>query len=357
MGSKEFKGDSNVPFKTIESILAYLYPATSFIIICTYAFAIVLGLFLFFSTPEGLEFSSRNILSLNLYLFYISALKISGPISVGTFFFFLTIVFLLAFIIAALTNRRYDLSVKELFHSREIRKVTSNFLLFMPALTSAAFFSFTVMHLVLQEIGIPIGETPFADPFQGVLFTSYAALIEEVSFRLVPLAFPIAVYLLFIASPTLSKFNLKKRSMLTILALFKPSSFQERLSLSLGKPFLAFKVTFIVASAIAFALAHLTTGTWQVGKLSTTFVAGLLLGYCCVKYGFESAILIHWFFNSYWSILSLGGVISDTFSTLLNAFNFITLYVGLITLGVFFYLFSFKTASFFMHHKRKPHLC
>uniref|UniRef100_A0A7C3J4H8 CPBP family intramembrane metalloprotease n=1 Tax=Candidatus Methanomethylicus mesodigestus TaxID=1867258 RepID=A0A7C3J4H8_9CREN len=357
MGSKKDKGDTNVPFKTIEAILAYLYPAASFLIVCTYAFVMVLGLFLFFLTPEGLEFSSKNILSLNLYLFYISALKISGPISVGTFFFFLTIIFSLAFIITALTNRRYDLSVKDLVHSREIKKATSNFLLFMPALTSAAFFSFTVIHLVLQEIGIPIGETPFADPFQGVLFTSYAALIEEVSFRLVPLAFPVAVYLLFFASPTLSKFNPKKRSMLTILALFKPSSFQERLSLSLGKPFLAFKITLILVSATAFALAHLTTGTWQVGKLSTTFLAGLLLGYCCIKFGFESAILIHWFFNSYWSILSLGGVMSGTFSTLLNAFNFITLYIGLITLGVFFYLFSFKTASFFMQHKRKTHLC
>lgn len=357
MGSKEYKVDTNAPFKAIGSILAYLYPATSFLIICTYAFVIILGLFLFFSTPEGLEFSSKNILSLNLYLFYISSLKISGPISVGTFYVFLTIIFSLAFIIAAMTNRRYDLSLKELVYSREIRNTTSNFLLFMPALTSAAFFSFTIIHLALQEIGIPIGETPFADPFQGVLFTSYAALIEEVSFRLVPLAFPVAVYLLFIASPTLSKLDLRRKFKFTVLALFKPSTFQEHLSLSLGRPFLAFKVTLIVVSATAFALAHLTTGTWQVGKLSTTFLAGLLLGYCCIKYGFESAILIHWFFNSYWSILSLGGIMSPTFSTLLNAFNFITLYLGLITLGIFFYLFSFKTASFFIPHKRKPHLC
>jgi hypothetical protein len=75
-----------------------------------------------------------------------------------------------------------------------------------------------------------------------------------------------------------------------------------------------------------FGLAHfLLGGGWQLGKVSTALLAGLVFGIVFVAYGAYASILLHWFFDYYFTILNMAetayGGITHSFSTLVEVTN------------------------------------
>ena len=327
--------------ESLKIIIVRLYSFIAVGLLSTYIAVLPLGIYIFYFTPEGIEFSSKNVSNLVMYLFYSSSLRLTGPFSIGSIFILLTLIFSVAFATAFFSNKYYLTSLKDFFRSTDPSKITANFLLLMPALCSLALFSFSAINRIAESVGLPVGDISFSDPFQEILFTSYAAGIEELSFRLIPIAFPVAVYLLFRASSTVSSMPLRKRLVLIPMALLKPASFQARLAIPTDRDLKSLEIILVLCSSLLFAYAHIVSGTWGTGKLITTFIGGLMLGYCCIRYGFDSALIIHWFFNTYWSVLSLSADISFPFS-LLNDFSYnTTLYLGFLSLIVLAYAVAY----------------
>ncbi|MEN3006105.1 MAG: hypothetical protein ABC505_00855 [Candidatus Methanosuratincola petrocarbonis] len=172
-----------------------------------------------------------------------------------------------------------------------------NFLLLMPLICSASFFSFYVMHSLEESAGIPIGGVVFQDLFEEVLLSSYSVFAEELVFRMLPVLIPVAFYLL-VSYPE-GATGIRE----VLLVFFKPRSFivSKRGSVNVPRRFVA---VLVVSSSLIFAYAHLASGAWGAGKFLTSFIAGLILGFSAFNYGFESSILIHWFYNTYWPSLA-----------------------------------------------------
>jgi hypothetical protein len=66
----------------------------------------------------------------------------------------------------------------------------------------------------------------------------------------------------------------------------------------------------ILVSSLIFGLAHFLLGAgWEVGKISTAFLAGIVFAFAYVEYGFHISILLHWFFNCYWTSISMSNLL------------------------------------------------
>lgn len=336
MGFNEAHGTgSNSKPASIESAICRIYPFISILFLLSYASSMVIGVYLFFFTSDGISFGSGQLSQLALYIFYYSRITLPGSFNVGNLFLLLSLAFAAAFVIAASSNTRYPRSFKGMLQSDAANGIFSNFLMAMPVITSATFVSISIVQLFEEKIGIPVGEIVFPNPFQEILFTTYAAFIEEISFRLMPIAFPVAIYLLFQSSVRVSAMSYRKRLLLVTLALFKPRSFALRMGLGRDPALDRIKATLLIISSMMFSYAHVASGAWESGKLITTFIGGLALGYCCLRYGFEGALLVHWFFNSYWSVLSYASDLNPFFSAIFDASFFMNLYLGFASLMAF----------------------
>ncbi|MBC7120307.1 MAG: hypothetical protein H5T33_01810 [Candidatus Methanosuratus sp.] len=76
-----------------------------------------------------------------------------------------------------------------------------------------------------------------------------------------------------------------------------------------------------------------------MGKFLTAFLAGLMLGFSALNYGFESAILIHWFYNAYWPSLALASVCLPPLGWIYTGIFFFTMISGAISLVLLLSLF------------------
>jgi hypothetical protein len=90
-------------------------------------------------------------------------------------------------------------------------------------------------------------------------------------------------------------------------------------------------------SSVVFGYAHITTGsTWEVGKVTTAAIAGFVMGLAFLTYGAHAAILIHWFFNYYTQVSSIGMLVFDptsqAYQLLVGLNNLITIWADLVGL-------------------------
>ena len=54
----------------------------------------------------------------------------------------------------------------------------------------------------------------------------------------------------------------------------------------------------VFISGLLFGLAHIAFGAgWEIGKVTTSSIVGIILGFIYVNYGFPGAVLLHWSFN------------------------------------------------------------
>jgi len=211
----------------------------------------------------------------------------------------MVLAFILAFSLSGISEPNFCRSSLD-FLKGKADPTRMNFLLVMPFICSSTFFCFYVLHYLEESAGIPVGGVVFRNLFEEILLSSYAVFAEELAFRMLPVLFPVALLLLISTRGSGMRFRT------VLLALFKPRLFIEvyddgRVSV----PPRGFVATLVVLSSMIFAYAHLASGSWGVGKVLTAFIAGLVLGFSAFYYGFESSILIHWFYNSYWPALAL----------------------------------------------------
>ena len=105
----------------------------------------------------------------------------------------------------------------------------------------------------------------------------------------------------------------------------------------------------ILLTSLVFGLAHYLAGSgWEAGKVSTAFLAGFVFAIMYVAYGAYASILMHWFFNSYFTVLSAaetayGGI----FNQISNLAYYTNLLGGEVILVVFLLFTAFRLGNYF----------
>ena len=189
------------------------------------------------------------------------------------------------------------------FHSRVLRgwrepffKSFQNPLYALPFIATATFTGTIALTLLLESMGVGAGLTmELPGPLLVLMETTYAAVVEEIGFRLILIGLPLAL----VAS---AKANMgRSRALVFLKALFCPGALDRDLKKTL-RPLMAFLV---LASSAAFGLVHVLFGAWEPGKALTATIAGLVMAFCFVRYGLHVSMLVHWYFNYHLQVWSV----------------------------------------------------
>ncbi|MCP8308547.1 MAG: CPBP family intramembrane metalloprotease [archaeon] len=153
------------------------------------------------------------------------------------------------------------------------------------AVTFSALLLITALITILQEsAGIGTGSLPEIDPILMFVSDSIAPIEEEIIFR-VAIIGTVAILLLFIRR---AHFNPLK-------VLWHPAKYISELGKKADVKVIYF---FILISGALFGYAHIAFGAgWEIGKVTTSSLAGIILGLIYFFYGFPGAVLLHWSFN------------------------------------------------------------
>jgi hypothetical protein len=332
--------------------LALMFVVSSAI---SYFISLILGPMLFFSTPDGLAASEQRIHALSIGLFMIFDVPVPLGTSLGVLFVVIWGIFFLCMILAWFDGDGFLSTVRGAL-SKSISLAKTNFLYIMP-LAASALVSATVIISQFQESqGIQTGSInfPTTNPYVILTELSFAPLQEELAFRITSIGILVGVLLLIVyrSDPRIS--GLKNKAKLVLLAMFSPELAKTKMGYrnirANGFPWGigAVEWVLILLTAVIFGLAHVLTGSgWEVGKISTAFLAGLVFGIVFVVYGAYASILLHWFFNYYFDVLSKAetayGGIFHQISSLADITNLLG---GQIILAVFLLFSAFRLGTY-----------
>ncbi len=282
--------------------------------IISYVISLALGPVLFFSTPDGLTLAAGHTHQIPIDFFMILTLPIPLGVSYGALFAAIWVSFVVCLIFAWLSRGGFLESVRHVFE-RPISVAKTNFLFVMP-LISAGLLSATVLIEEFQATqGVQTGSLNFPEktsPYLILLNLAFAPLREEFAFRITTIGIPIAVFLLirYWRDPKVS--SLKNKIELVLLAMLSPERAKSRLGYkNVSTDGLLHGITplewiLILITSVSFGSAHLLYGGgWEIGKVTTATLAGLVFGIVYVAYGAYANILLHWFFNYYFTVLDM----------------------------------------------------
>jgi hypothetical protein len=277
---------------------------TVLITVFLYLLAIVLGPALFYFTPEGLTISTHHLSALPIWFLNI---PVSVPVGLdlGVIFFGLWSIFTLSFIAAWKFRENFHKTIKESV-VQPTRKLFSSCLFAMPILNSMTLIAVMAINSFQEAGGVPTGMPPLqGEPFLDFFDLSYSAVVEEVGFRLIPIGTFFIIYL-FITKKKTVTFSLRRKTKLFFTAILFPDNAKRmvgaktvneygiRGGISLGE------WGMVIFTSIVFGLSHFNPGvSWEIGKVSSAAVAGLVLGLSYLLYGIQASIIMHWFFNAY----------------------------------------------------------
>jgi len=320
----------------------------------SYIVSLLLGPMLFYYTSDGLKVAARGIMELPLSVFM--AIPVTVPIytNMGTFFGVIWLVYALCFFAASRSRNGFLKSVKNLLTS-PLLTVKVNYLLIMPLIAMALLNASLLIQQFQETQGVQTGALTFppqTSPYIILVNLTFAPINEEIAFRITSIGIPLGLFLLYHYRGDSKISGIKNKIKLVARAMLCPESAKAALGyknvtsqgvlrgISWGEWLL------ILVTSAVFGLAHfLLGGGWQFGKVSTAFLAGLVFGIMFVAYGAYASILLHWFFDYYFTILNMAettyGGIARSFSTLVEVTNvvggelvlFIILIIGALRLA------------------------
>ena len=277
---------------------------TALLTVFLYLLAIVLGPTLFYFTPQGLNTSMRQLQPLPVWFFNIP-LSIPIGLDLGVIFFGLWSIFTLSFVVAWKLRENFHRVIRESI-ARPTEKLFSSCLFAMPIINSMTLIAVVAIQSLQEVGGIPTGTPSLpGEPFLDFFDLSYSAVVEEVGFRLIPIGAFLIIYL-FMTKKNVATFSLRQKMKLFFTAILFPDrakrmvgaktvdEYGVRSGISLGE------WGMVIFTSIIFGLAHFNPGvSWEIGKITSAAVAGLVLGLSYILYGIQASIIMHWFFNAY----------------------------------------------------------
>ena len=339
----------------LRAILGWVTIAAVVFAIGTYVLAMVLSVFLVSETKLGTDLAAlsiRGLPPLGGFFFYFKISSIPISINLLAYVLFCILVFAGCFIAGFRSRGGF---VRSLLNLRNVGRITSssNWMVAMPLVSSALLVVVILVTILLTVSGVPSGALckPGVDcPPTSVLFAglAHAPIGEELAYRiLTPLGFLVptrVIWRMLVTghAPSKSKISslIAKFLSLVGLSLLSP----DRAKVKMGYPSFSLngwrgihwlEWVFIAASSILFGLAHVQSGggtDWGQGKVVTAAISGAALAFVYVAYGAYANILLHWFFDFYVEVLSLGLPISGGFIEILGS---IVIFGGLFLIGIF----------------------
>jgi hypothetical protein len=312
-----------------------------FLLLASYLLAMLLGPALFFFTPAGLDFSKTSVQPPVFLLFFFGFIV---PFKLSTFqiFMFSWSIFVLCFVVAWRLRKSFHEVVGK-FSSRPLSKIFDNWLFVMPIIASALFVA-AVSIIGLQELfKVPTGAIPPPETeievFSLYLDLSYAPLIEEVGFRIIPIGAFLLVSLFFLKSAEKAvPMSSWQRFRLIVFSFLYPDGAKNLLSektvavngfngISKGEWII------VLITSIMFGIAHVLSGIgWEIGKVTSTFIQGFVFAIVYLAYGFQAPILMHWFFNYYFYTYEVSAQYYANTYDMFAWIEFITLMLGVLSL-------------------------
>ena len=269
-----------------------------------YLFSIVLGPALFYFTPQGLNTSMLHLQALPIWFFNI---RVSIPIGldIGVIFFGLWSIFTLSFVAAWKLGENFHKTIRESI-VRPMEKLFSSCLFAMPIINSMTLLAVVAIQSLQEVGGIPTGVPSLpGEPFLDFFDLSYSAVVEEVGFRFIPIGVFLIFYL-FITKEKVATFSLRRKMKLFFMSFLFPdrakrmvgaktvNEYGIRGGISVGE------WGMVIFTSIIFGLAHFNPGvSWEIGKIASAAIAGLVIGLSYLVYGAQAPIIMHWFFNVY----------------------------------------------------------
>ncbi|MEM2342362.1 MAG: glycosyltransferase family 39 protein [Candidatus Bathyarchaeia archaeon] len=311
------------------------------ILVCTLLlfmiFAIPLSLWLFFYGGISQYYSFESI-------YLIKLLDFQFEVNMGLIFAFFSTVYILCFIISF---KKGLLSIKSarwlLNREKGIIIYLRNPLLSLPLLSSIAYVASKIIHRIQESYSIPLGEAPISrDSLVAFLELSTSPLIEEFIFRILPIGIFLITYLMNTvkAKGSPSQCRTLKSSIRTLL---DPEIGKRMAGLrAIRDHGFLFSIEprewlIIILTSAIFSFSHYSS-TWDVGKLPSSFIQGLIMGVSYVAYGFQAPILMHWFFNCHLYAFSLTGMVNPSLSILTELNEYLIITLGIAGLILIFLL-------------------
>ena len=300
-----------------------------------YLLAIVLGPALFYFTPEGLTTGTLHLPSLPVWILNITA-DIPLGLDLNVIFFGLWSIFTLSFLAAWKHRENFQKTIKESL-VQPTRKLFSSCLFAMPIINSMTLIAVVAIQGLQEAGGIPTGTSPLpSDPFLEFFELSYATVVEEVGFRLIPIGAFLIIYF-FITKKNVATFSLKQKVKLFFTAILFPDKAKKmvgtktvnehgiRIGISLGE------WGMLIFTSIIFGLVHFDPGnSWELGKVTSAGFAGLVIGLSYLLYGAQASIIMHWFFNAYTDTFILFSEIYPAGVPFANAATIISVILGIL---------------------------
>jgi len=326
--------------------------------VVTYVVSIVLGPVLFFTTKAGLTEAARSLHILPVEVFMLLEVPVYLPLGLshGALFAGIMIIFILCIGAAALTCGGFIKSLRESL-SKPISVAKTNFLYIMPLVGTALLYATILISDFQATQGIQTGSLNFpaqTSPYNILLNLAYAPIDEEFAFRITTIGIPLALFLLvaYRSDPHLN--GVKKRIGFLLLTLFSPELAKSRLghktvaANGLIHGISVLEWLLITVSSVMFGAAHYLAGSgWDIGKVSTAALAGFVFAVMYVSYGAYADILLHWYFDYYFTVLDMA---STAYGGALNAFATVTeavnLVIGPIVLIVFLLVTVLKLGDY-----------
>lgn len=263
------------------------YSATVLIVAGLMFSSFILGpLSIFFGSPEAVGVG-RMVGPLPIFFFGIQLFVLPPSIPLVDAFLGLWIVLLIFYVLGVLSPTSI-FRVMGRIDVRGGKALLENTLLVVIASFSALIVSLEGIEFVQTSVGIPTGDPAIGDPFLKITLLSYAAIAEELGFRVGIIG--------VIALSLLVSFRAGPRS---LMVLWHPNKYLRRFLNDIQYRY-ASKVTWImvIISAILFGGGHVLYGSgWEIGKVSLATLSGLVLGWIYVRSGLVGAVLLHWSFN------------------------------------------------------------
>jgi len=324
--------------------------------IASYIISLALGPILFFSTADGLSVATHTIHQIPVLFFMAFDVPIPAGLSVGTMFLGVWVLFVVCVAAAWFSRGGFLNSIKG-FPNKALSLSKTNFLFIMPLASSALFFATIVITQFQTTQGVQTGSLTFppqTSPYLILLELAFAPLREEFAFRMTSIGIPVGLFLLvrFRNDPKVS--GVKNSLKLLLLAIFSPeyaktkAGYRSVAGNGLFRGISPLEWILILITSIVFGAAHfLLGGGWEIGKVTTAFMAGFVFGVMFVAYGAYAAVLMHWFFNYYFTVLDMANsAYGGAFSALSNLSVLANYGAGLFVLVIFLLVSAFRLGNY-----------
>lgn len=267
---------------TLALLMAIFYILSAFYTVNGYTIAFIK------SPPESIY------LKLHIFPLYIGPIPIMIPIyffytpTISQTMLFLLTIYLICLFKTFIDGRRDILSV-----ITDIGNIKDNSFVALTSYTNVTLLIIVIIQQLQEKVGIETGKLIYKNELIKYLSISIAPLIEEIGFR----CFIIGLFILVAIIRFLGIGELGLKNIIKIL--IYPSRMDPYIINRYGyNPIYKPTVSLIIISSLIFGSIHyIYGGGWEIGKITTASIAGILLGYLYYKYGLPASIMSHYFFN------------------------------------------------------------